>query len=125
MCLLAEVPLVGVVLCGVLLVAEGEMVLVVFGLLEKREKIPPRSVIFEEEKVLLFSGALPGFWYSWSFSSLVGWTGGHWQSHLWSLPMCQFADTTMKICEYKCNRCKNGIGMGTRIRKFTLKVVLK
>ena len=96
MCLLAEVPLVGVLLCGVLLVAEEEMVLVVFGLLEKWEKIPPGSVILEGEKVLLFSGASPGFWYSWSFSALVGWTGGHQQSHLWFLPMCQFADTAMR-----------------------------
>jgi len=71
--LLAEVPLAGVLLCGVLLVAE-EMVLVVFGLLEKREKIPLGSVTLEGEKVLLFYGALPGFWYSWSFSSLVDWT---------------------------------------------------
>ena len=76
MCLLAEVPLAGVLLCGVLLVAEEEMVLVVSGLLEKREKIPPGSVTLEEEKVLLFSGASLGFWYSWSFFSLVGWTGG-------------------------------------------------
>jgi len=39
--------------------------------------------------------------------------------------MCQFADTTMEICEYKCNRCKNGIGMGKRISKFTLKACAK
>jgi len=31
----------------------------------------------------------------------------------------------MKICEYKCNRCKNGIGMGKRISKFTLKACAK
>jgi len=43
MCLLAKAPLAGVLLCGVLLVAEEEMVLVVSGLLEKREKIPPGS----------------------------------------------------------------------------------
>jgi len=115
MCLLAEAPLVGVLLCGVLLVAEEEMVLVVSGLLEKRGKIPPASVTLEEEKVLLFSGASLGFWYSWSFSSLAGWTGGHRQSHLSFLLMCQFADSTMEVCEYKCNRCKNGIGMGKRI----------
>ena len=72
MCLLAEVPLVGVLLHEVLLGAEEEMVLVVSRFLEKREKIPPGSVILEEEKVLLFSGASPGFWHSWSFSSLVG-----------------------------------------------------
>ena len=36
----------------------------------------PPSRPFREEKVLLFSGALPGFWYSWSFSSLVDRTGG-------------------------------------------------
>jgi len=61
MCLLAEAPLARVLLCGVLLVAEEEMVLFVSGLLEKREKIPPGSVTLEEEKVLRFSGALPGF----------------------------------------------------------------
>jgi len=82
MCLLAEVPLTGVLLRGVLLVAEEEMVLVVSGLLEKKEKIPPGSVTLGEERVLLFSGALLGFWYSLIFSSLVGWTGGHRQSHL-------------------------------------------
>jgi len=50
MCLLAKVPLAGVLLRGVLLVAEEEMVLVVSGLLEKSEKIPPESVTLEEEK---------------------------------------------------------------------------
>ena len=115
MCLLAEAPLAGVLLCGVLLVVEEEMVLAVSELLEKREKIPPGSVTLGEEKVLLSSGSSPGFWYSWSFSSLVGRTGGHRQSHLWSFPMCQFSDTTMKICECKCNRCKNGIGMAKKI----------
>jgi len=95
MCLLAEIPLAGVLLCGVLLVAEEEMVFVVSGLMEKREKIPPGSVTLEEEKVLLFSGASLGFWYSWSFFSLVGWTGGHRQSYFWSSPMCQYADTTI------------------------------
>jgi len=54
---LAEVLLAGVLLFGVLPVVEEEMVLVVYGLLEKREKIPPRSVTSEEGKVLLFSGA--------------------------------------------------------------------
>jgi len=112
---LAEVPLAGVLLCGVLLMAEEEMVLVASGLLEEREKIPPGSVTLGEEKVLLFSGASPGFWYSWSFSSLVGWTGGHQQLYFWSLPIYRCADTTMKIYEYKCHRCKSGIGMGKRI----------
>jgi len=76
MFLLAEVPLAGVLLLGVLPVVVEEMVLVVSGLLEKREKIPPGSVTSKEGKVLLFSGALLGFWYSWSLFSLVGWTGG-------------------------------------------------
>ena len=84
---LAEVLLAEVLLFGVLPMVEEEMVLVVSGLLEKREKIPLGSVTLEGEKVLLFSGASLGFWYSWSFSSLVGWTGGHRQSHLWFLPM--------------------------------------
>jgi len=82
MCLLAEFPLAGVLLLEALLVAEEEMVLVVSGLLEKKERIPLGSVTLEEERVLLFSGALPGFSYSWSFSSSVGWTGGHRQSQL-------------------------------------------
>jgi len=41
MFLLAEFLLAGVLQFGVLLVAEEEMVLVVSGLLEKRETIPP------------------------------------------------------------------------------------
>jgi len=81
MCLLAEVPLAGVLLRKVLLVAE-EKVSAMSELLEKKERIPPGSVTVEEERVLLFSGVLPVFWYSWSFSSLVGWTGGHQQLHL-------------------------------------------
>ena len=76
--------------------AEEEMVLVVSGRLEKREMIPPGSVILEEEKVLLFSGASLGFWYSWNLFSLVSWTGGHRRSYLWSLLMCQYADTRMR-----------------------------
>jgi len=113
--LLAEVPLAGALPLGVLLLTEEEMEYAVSGFLEKRRMMLLGLETLGEEKVLLFSGASPGFWYSWSFSSLVGWTGGHQQSHLWSLPMCQFADTTMKICVYKCHKCKNGISMGKRI----------
>jgi len=76
MCLLAEVPLAGVLLREVLLVVEGKAS-AVSEFLEKKEKIPPGSVILEGEKALLFSSALPRFWYSWNFSSLVDWTGGH------------------------------------------------
>jgi len=72
MFLLAEVPLPEDLLFEVLPVVEGEMVLVVSRLLEKREKIPPGSVTSEDGMVLLFSGASLGFWYSWSFFSLVG-----------------------------------------------------
>ena len=86
--------------------AKEELVFIVSGLLERKEKIPLGLETLGEEKVLLFSGASPGFWYSWGFSPLVGWTGGHQQSHLWSLPMCRFADTTMKIRECKCNSVK-------------------
>jgi len=64
MFLLAGVLLVGVLLLGVPLVAEEGMVLVVSELLEKRETIPPKSVILEGEKALLFSGASLVFWYS-------------------------------------------------------------
>jgi hypothetical protein len=115
MCLLAELLLAGVLPLGVLLVAEKEVVPVVSGFLEKREKIPPGSVILGEEKVLLSSGALLVIWCSWSLSSSVEWTGGHRQSYFWSLSMCWCAGTTMKICEYKYNRCKNGIGMDERV----------
>jgi hypothetical protein len=116
MCLPTEVFLAGVLLVGVLplgllLVAEKEVVPIVSRFLEKRENIPLGSVILGEEKVLLSSGALLVIWCSWSLSSSLDWTGGHRQSYFWSLPMCWYAGTTMKICEYKCNRCKNGIGM--------------
>jgi len=101
--LLARVLLAEVLLFGVLLVAEEEMMLVVSQLLEKREMIPPGSATLEEE-ALLFSDASLVFWYSWSLFSSVGWTGGHRKSYLWSLPICQYADTTMKFYECKCNR---------------------
>jgi len=55
--LLAEDLLAGVLLFGVLLVAEEETVLVVFEFLEKRETIPPGSVTLEEGEALLFSDA--------------------------------------------------------------------
>jgi len=97
MFLLAEVLLARVLLFGVLLVAEGQMVLVVCKLLEKRGMIPPGSVTSEEGKALLFSSASLVIWYSWNLFSLVGWTRGHRQSYFWSLPICQCADTTMKV----------------------------
>ena len=47
------------------------MVLVASGLLERKEKILLGLVIQEEEKVLLFSGALLVLWCSWHpFSSV-------------------------------------------------------
>jgi len=76
MFLLAEVPLAEYLLSGVLPVAEGEMVVDVFELLEK-EMIPPESVTLEEGEVLLFSGASLVVWYSWGPLSSVDWTGGH------------------------------------------------
>jgi len=97
--LLAGALLVGVLPLGVLPVAEKEVVPAVSGFLEKREKIPPGSVTLEQEKVLLFSGALLVIWCSWSLSSSLDWTRGHRQSHFWYLPMCWCAGTIMKICE--------------------------
>jgi len=91
MFLLAEV-----LLFGFLLVVEEEMVLVVSGLLEKKGMILLGSEILGEEKVLLFSGALLVIWYSWNLFSSVDWTGGHWQSNFWSLPMYRCADTTVR-----------------------------
>jgi len=112
MFLLAEVPLAEFLLP----VVEGEMVLVVSGLLEKREKIPPGSVTLEEGKVLLFSGAPLGFWYSWSLFSLVGWTGGHRQSYFWSLPMFQCANTTVRsFVSTSTIGYKNGIGINEEL----------
>jgi len=73
---LAEVLLAEVLLFGVQPVVEEEMVLVVSGFLEKREKIPPGSVTLEEGKVLLFSDTSLVIWYSWSLFSSVDWTGG-------------------------------------------------
>jgi len=115
MCLLAEVPLAGVILRELLPVAEGELVLVASGLLERKEKIPLGLETLGEEKVLLFSGASPGFWCSWSFFSSADSTGGRWHLCFGSLPMCRCAGITMKICEYKCNKCKNGISMDEKV----------
>ena len=114
MCLLVEVPPVGVLLREVLLVVE-EKVSIVSRLLEKKEKIPPGSVILEEERALLFSGVLLGFRYSWYLFSSVDWTGEHRHLCFWSLPMRRCGDTTMRIREYRSNRCKNGIGMDERV----------
>jgi len=57
-CLLAEVPLVGVLLCEFLPAAEEVMVLVASGLLGRKEKIPLELETLGEEKVLLSFGAL-------------------------------------------------------------------
>jgi len=73
--------LAGILLVGVLLVAEEETVLVVSELLEKRGMIPPGLVTLEEGDTLLFFGASLVIWYSWNLFSLVGWTGGHRQSY--------------------------------------------
>ena len=95
--------------------AEKKVVPDVSGSLEKREKIPPGSVIPGEEKVLLSSGALLVIWCSWSLSSSPDWTGGHWHLCFWSLPMRRYADTIVEICEYKCSRYKNEICMDERV----------
>jgi len=94
--LLDEVLLTEVLLAGALLVVEGEMVLAVSGLLEKKGMILLGSETLEEEEALLFSGASLVIWYSWNLLSSVDWTGGHRQSYFWSLPMCWYADTTIK-----------------------------
>jgi len=77
-------------------VVEGEMVLAVSGLLEKKGMILLGSETLEEEGALLFSGASLVIWCSWNLFSSVDWTGGHRQSYFWSLPMYRYADTTMK-----------------------------
>jgi len=73
---LAEVPLAGVLLFGVLLVAEKEIVSAAYGLLEEKGMILLGSEMLEEEKALLFSDALLAIWYSWNLFSSVDWTGG-------------------------------------------------
>ena len=74
--LLVEALLAGVLPLVVLLAAEGEMVLVASGLLEK-EKIPLGLEILGEEKALLLFGALLVLWCSWHPFSSVDWIGGH------------------------------------------------
>ena len=87
-------------LSEVLLAVEVEMVLAESGLLVKKGTIPHESVTLEEEEeASLFSDALLVTWYSWGPFSLLGWTGGHRQPswYFWSLPICQFADTTINV----------------------------
>ena len=112
MYLLAEALLAGillgeVLLFEVLLAAEGEMVLAVSALLEKKERIPPELEIPEEVGALLLSGALFVLWYSWHLFSFADWTGGHRYFCFWSLPMRWYADIEGKIPKYKCNRYKS------------------
>jgi len=76
MFLLAEALLAGVLLFGVLLVAEEDMILLVSGLLEKKGMILLGPETLGEEEVLLFSGASLVIWYSWNLFSSVDWTGG-------------------------------------------------
>jgi len=118
MCLLVEVLLVEVLLVGVLplvvlLALEEEMALVVSGLLEKKEKIPPGLEKPGEEEALLLFGVLLVPWCFWHLFSSVGWTGGHRHLCFWSLPMRRFADIE-KIYEYKCGRCKIRIIMNEK-----------
>ena len=109
--LLAGVLLVGVLPLGVLLVTGKEVIPAVSVFLKKREKILPGLEILGEEKALLLFGALLVLWYSWHLFSSADWTGGHRHLCFWSLPVRQCADTEKGICEYKCNRCENEIGM--------------
>jgi len=111
MCLLAEellavALLVGILPFGVLLATEEGMVLVVDGLLEKKEKTPLELETPGEEKVLLSSDAWFVLWYSWHLFSSTDWAGGHRRLCFWSLPMRWCADAIMEIHEYKCNRYK-------------------
>jgi len=119
MYLLAEALLAGVLLGGVLpfevhLAAEGVMVLAVSVFLEKKERIPQGLEIPEEEGAFLLSSALFVLWYSWRLFSSADWTGGHRHLCLWFLPMRRYADIEKKNCEYKCDRCKSGIGMNEK-----------
>ena len=75
------------------------MVLAASGFLEKKVMILLGLEILGEEKALLFFDASLVTWYSWGPFSLLGWAGRHRQSFwfFWSLPICQFADTTTKV----------------------------
>jgi len=108
--LLAKALLVGVLPLVVLLAAEKGMVPAASVFLERRGKILPGLEIPGEEKALLFFGALFVLWYSWHLFSLADWTGGHQHLCFWSLPMCRFAGTMIKIREYKHISWKNEIG---------------
>jgi len=61
----------------VLLALEGEMALVAFGLLGRKERILLELEILEGKKALLLFGTLLALWCSWHPFSLVDWTGGH------------------------------------------------
>jgi len=80
-------------------VAEVEVVFVVAELLVKKGTILHELVTLEEEEAMLSSDAWPVIWYSWDLFSWLDWLGGH--RHLlwyfWSLPICRFADTTIKV----------------------------
>jgi len=71
MFLLDEVLLAKVFLAGALLVVEGEMVLAVSELLEKKGMILLGSETLGEEEALLFFGASLVIWYSWNLFSSV------------------------------------------------------
>jgi len=115
MCLSAGVLLAGVLPPRVPLAAEGEMILAVSVLLEKKEKIPLGLEIPEEERALLLSGALLVLWCSWHPFSSADWTGGHRYFCFWPLPMRRSADTERRIREYQCGRCKSKIGMNEKV----------
>jgi len=79
---------------------EGEMVLVVSGLLVKKVMTPHGSMTLdEEEEVVLSSSVLAAIWCFWDIFSWLGRAGGlrHLFGRFWSLPICQFAVTTTKI----------------------------
>ena len=102
--LLVEALLDGVLPLVVLLASEGEMALVAFGLLGRKEKIPPELEIPEEEGELPLSGALFVLWYSWHLFSSADGIGGHRHLCFWFLPMRRYADIEKKVCEHKRDR---------------------
>jgi len=90
------VLLTEVLLAGALLVVEGDMTLVVSGLLEKKGMILLGSETLGEEEESLPSDVSLMIRYSWNLFSSVDWTGGHRQTYFWFLLMYRYADTTMK-----------------------------
>ena len=106
MCLLAEVPLARVLLREALLVAKKEMVLVVSGLLEKKEKIHWDRRHWGRGRYCCFLALRLGSGTLGAFPLWLAGLGGI-GSHNSGLYRCAgLLIQQMKICECMCNSVK-------------------